>query len=233
MVKVVNMAASIQTEIDQSAPRRLNIGCGDRPAAGWINYDNSVSVLLGRIPFLPAALGKCGLLSPAQLRFIQVVRASGIRYADVVKRIPHPAASIDLIYTCHMLEHLTRDEAVGFLRECRRVLAPGGAIRIVVPDLRLLVERYQASGDGDRFVESLYMVPTEPERLISRLKCLLVGGRLHQWMYDSNSLVSLLVSAGFGNPTVLPPGRTTIGGMVNIDLAERSEESLYIEARRS
>lgn len=227
------MAASTSTETDRSSPRRLNIGCGDRPAAGWINYDNSLTVLLSRIPYLPNLLGGVGLLSPAQLRFIAVARASGIRYADVVRQIPHPAASVDLIYTCHMLEHLTRAEAARFLQECRRVLAPGGAIRIVVPDLRLLVDKYQASQNADRFVESLYMAPTEPESLIFRLKCLIVGGRLHLWMYDSHSLVNLLVSAGFANPTVLPPGRTTITGLVNIDLAERSEESLYIEAVRS
>ncbi len=227
------MAASITPNTNHSSRRRLNIGCGDRPTEGWINYDNSISVLLGRVPFLPGVLGKCGLLSPAQLSFIEVARVSGIKYADVVKQIPQPEGSVDLIYTCHMLEHLAREEALRFLRECRRVLAPGGAIRIVVPDLRLLIKSYQSSQDADRFVESLYMVPTEPVSMITRLKCLMVGGRLHLWMYDAHSLVNLLVSAGFDNPTVLPPGQTTIAGLVNIDLAERAEESLYIEAVRS
>jgi len=29
---------------------QLNIGCGDAPTAGWINYDNSPAVWLARRP---------------------------------------------------------------------------------------------------------------------------------------------------------------------------------------
>ena len=215
------------------SPMRLNIGCGDRPTEGWINYDNSMSIIIGKIPFLPGLLRMAGLISPEQLKFIRISRSGKIRYGDVVRRIPHSDSSVDLIYSCHMLEHLTRSDALRFLRECRRVLVPGGAIRIVVPDLRILIDNYMGGGDADQFVESLYVLPVEPDTLIGRLKCLLLGGRLHLWMYDACSLSELMVSAGFRCPTILAAGATTVDGLINIDLAERSEESLYIEAINS
>jgi hypothetical protein len=50
-------------------------------------------------------------------------------------------------------------------------------------------------------------------------------------MYDSASLAKLLIEAGFRNPVNLPPGQTTISESGSLDLREREEESLYVEAR--
>lgn len=223
-------AASEMTERPQ---RRLNIGCGDRPTAGWVNYDNSLSVMLGRLPGLAVLLARIGLVAGSQLNFARVASAAGIRYANVTSRIPEDDSSVDLIYSCHMLEHLTRHDALSFLKECRRVLKPQGALRIVVPDLRILIENYLAGGDADHFVASLYIVPTEPEGFLSRVKCALVGGRLHLWMYDAESLRELMRTAGFASVVTLPAGETTIKGVEGIDLRERCEESLYVEALNS
>jgi hypothetical protein len=40
------------------------------------------------------------------------------------------------------LEHLPRPQALPFLRECHRVLAPGGILRVVVPDLETIARLY-------------------------------------------------------------------------------------------
>ncbi|MFZ4984160.1 MAG: class I SAM-dependent methyltransferase [Blastocatellia bacterium] len=213
-------------------PRRLNLGCGDRPTPGWINYDNSLSLLLGRVPALPGLLFRLGMVSSSQLKFMALIREGGIRYADVTNRIPEDDSSVDLIYCCHMLEHLSRPDAGRFLRECHRVLKPSGSIRIVVPDIRKLIDSYLAAGDADHFMESLYILPAGSEGPWHRLKCLIVGGRLHLWMYDAESLRALMLSAGFPSPVTLPPGITTIDNLEGIDLNERSEESLYLESVR-
>ena len=47
-------------------------------------------------------------------------------YLDVRKPFPLPDASFDLVYSEHMLEHLTYAEGQRCLRECFRVLKPGG-----------------------------------------------------------------------------------------------------------
>ncbi len=46
------------------------------------------------------------------------------------------------------------------------------------------------------------------------------------------SLSKLLVNEGYVDPVVLPAGQTTIAEPGNLDLFERHEESVYIEARR-
>lgn len=48
-------------------------------------------------------------------------------------------ASITEIYASHVLEHLSHNrEFVAALRECHRVLVPGGILRISVPDMDTL-----------------------------------------------------------------------------------------------
>jgi SAM-dependent methyltransferase len=209
---------------------RLNVGCGDIPTLGWSNYDNSFTVRFARWPRLSALMSRLGLLSPKQMRFISVVRRHNIRYANAVKRIPEASASVEVLYTCHMLEHLDRQEAEQFLREARRVLAPNGIIRIAVPDLRIHVEAYLKNGDADTFVENMYMAPLRTDSFIQKLRYLLVGDRQHLWMYDGKSLCELLTKIGFKNPRVLSAGETTIPNPGELDLAERAEESLFVEA---
>jgi len=212
---------------------RLNIGCGDRPTPGWTNYDNSLTLLLGKIPVLPSILMRLGIVTSRQLGFIAIGREWSIRYVDAAKRIPDDDCSVDRIYCCHMLEHLQRPEALRFLQECYRVLKPSGAIRVVVPDLKILASVYNATGDADRFLESLYIFPESPVAVTGRIKNALFGLRLHLWMYDADSLIKLLLETGFKDPVSLPAGYTTISNLGAIDLNERSEESLYVEAFKS
>jgi predicted SAM-dependent methyltransferase len=56
-----------------------------------------------------------------------------------------PDASVELIYNCHVLEHFKRREVERVLREWYRVLAPGGVLRISVPDFAALCEVYTRS----------------------------------------------------------------------------------------
>jgi len=44
--------------------------------------------------------------------------------------------SVGEIYSCHMLEHLERDELDRTVREWRRVLRRDGVLRLAVPDMR-------------------------------------------------------------------------------------------------
>ena len=48
----------------------------------------------------------------------------------------------------HILEHIPWTQTVAALREMRRILAPGGALEIWVPDLEKLVKAYLAKDTG-------------------------------------------------------------------------------------
>ena len=212
--------------------QRANVGCGMTPTRGWRNFDNSFSLKLAQHGWLASALGKLGLLSGPQREYVEFCRRERIEWADATRRLPLPDASVDVLYSSHMLEHLDPEDARRFLGEARRVLAPGGILRVSVPDLARQVADYSASGDADAFVAASYTCVPRPKSLVARLEHIAVGPRHHQWMYDGRSLVRLVQAAGFGDPVVVEAGRTTIADPGPLDLAERADESVYVEARK-
>jgi SAM-dependent methyltransferase len=56
--------------------------------------------------------------------------------------IPEATGCVDAIFAFHFLEHLRGDDVVRILRECERVLRPGGVLTVVVPH-RLGAMAYQ------------------------------------------------------------------------------------------
>lgn len=212
---------------------RINVGCGMTPTQGWLNLDNSPSLRLARIPVLPAVLRGLGLLTDAQADFIQFARANRVVYGDAVKGLALEDESVEVVYSSHMLEHLDRREAARFLREVMRILRPGGLVRIAVPDIRKLVSDYVASHDADAFVESTDMWADRPADWVGRVRHMLVGARNHLWMYDGESLVKLLQSSGFVEAEACPAGVTGIDSPGSLDLCERHEATVYVEARKS
>lgn len=70
------------------------------------------------------------------------VSAPGVRAYNLRKGIPYPDAAFDVVYHSHLLEHFSKQSAPTFLQECRRVLKPGGTLRVAVPDLEGIARAY-------------------------------------------------------------------------------------------
>jgi SAM-dependent methyltransferase len=210
----------------------VNAGCGLSPTPGWLNFDNSFSVRIARWPGAYSALRVMGLLTTKSAEFAEMGRAGRVRFADAAVRIPCAAGSVTAVYSSHMIEHLDRSEARAFLTEVRRVLRPGGVVRIAAPDLSRLVGDYVATGDADQFVAGIHMGLDRPAGFRGWMKWSVVGPRHHLWMYDGESLTRLLRETGFADVAVVPPGSTTIAEPGELDLQERVAESVYVEAVR-
>ncbi len=211
---------------------RINIGCGMTPTPGWTNYDNSISVHLARFPLAGRILRGVGFLNAQQSDFTDFCHKHDIRWAHAVRHIPESASSVDIVYSSHMFEHLDRTEAETFLAEVMRVLRPGGTLRLVLPDLRVRVDAYLSSGDGDRFVASLDICQGRPRTLKDRLQAAILGHRGHLWMYDEQSLSGILAKAGFVEVRPCKPGETTIRDPGSLSLREREGRSIYVEAKK-
>lgn len=69
----------------------------------------------------------------------------GVLGHDLLRRLPFPDRTFDVVYHSHVLEHLPHAEAPRFLAECLRVLVPGGVLRVVVPDLEGICRAYLKS----------------------------------------------------------------------------------------
>lgn len=113
---------------------------------------------------------------------------------DARKGLPYPDQTVDGVYSEHFFEHLTQAEGLGFLRECRRVLKPGGVVRVAMPDLDAFVRRYMSEdwrGDGDMFKLGFDWVA-------NRCEMLNLGMREwgHKHLYNEEELIRISQMAG-------------------------------------
>lgn len=154
-------------------------------------------------------------------------------WLDLRNPLPFPDGAADGIYTQETLEHLYPNELGRLLRECRRVLKPGGFIRIGVPHLRHAVEAYTTGQDswfpeGPRFYRSLG----------GRLSNFLLCDGQHRNAFDFSMLEELLTNSGFTQIHERAGGES---GWIPSDPLSRLEADLsptglahhlYVEARR-
>jgi len=88
----------------------------------------------------------CGENSSSEFVNVDVRSLSNIHHVHDIRRLPmFSSDSADLIYVCHALEHIPRVELSRVLQEWRRVLRPGGTLRISVPDFDVLLSVYRES----------------------------------------------------------------------------------------
>ena len=212
--------------------QKINVGCGTNPTPGWLNLDNSPSVLLGRVPAVMTLLAATGVLRGMRLDFAKAAQAGGVRWANA-RHLPVADASTEVIYSSHMLEHLEPSEARRFLAEVRRVLIPGGILRLGVPDLALMVRGYAEDKDANRFIHGTLLAQPQPRSLRDRLGFLINGHRGHAWMYDGPSLIQLLTEEGFADVAEVRAGETKIPDPGALDLREREDETVYVEGRKA
>lgn len=65
-----------------------------------------------------------------------------VQVHNLLNGLPYGDDQFDVLYHSQVLEHFPKDKAADFLRECFRVLKPGGIIRVAVPDLEDIVNEY-------------------------------------------------------------------------------------------
>lgn len=68
--------------------------------------------------------------------------ASDVISIDLLKPLPFAEGSFDVVYHSQFIEHLPQDWAVSFMKECHRILKPGGVLRVVTPDLKNQAQEY-------------------------------------------------------------------------------------------
>ena len=208
---------------------KINFGCGNAPIKDWLNIDNSPAIKLANSPILYGLIKSFKLINTEQAKNVEWNKVNKILFADATKKMQFQDNTVDCIYTSHMLEHLSRDEAIFFLTEAYRVLKKNAILRVAIPDLRKLIDCYINDGNATKFMEKMHTHPPKLDNLKSKLQLFAYGYRQHQWMYDGSSLSLLLKKLGFISITILKAGDTLLKNPGELDLHERSEDSIYVE----
>lgn len=210
----------VRTPVGQG-PVRVNLGCGLAVAPGWINVDGSLNALLANAP---APLHRLAYrLTGAKAyysesHYCRLLGEHTFVHHDLSHGVPFDDAAVDFIYTSHFLEHMERAEGQRLLDESRRVLRPGGTIRVSVPDLDHAIGLYQAGKKAEMLNGYFYVDD---------------GGShyaRHKYMYDFSLLSEALKRAGF-----VDVRRCAFRQGVTPDLElldSREDESLFVEATR-
>lgn len=215
---------------------KLHLGCGLTIPDGWLNVDGSMNARLAKFSFLRPMLAGLGLISR---KTAQVAWTKNVFYHDVRRRLPWPDASFSTVYASHLLEHLYHGEGKRLMRECYRVLKPGGVLRIVVPDLRAVIDDYIASRSrpDTQWPEGMRREPCEELHLHMLFHDLEPPGgwfllrwyRLrnpfhqHKWMYDERCLLGTFADAGFVNAVRKNYLESTIPNVQEVESRHRVE----------
>lgn len=87
----------------------------------------------------------CGDVNSPEFINIDARPAPHVHYVcDVTDLSIFPGNYADLVYACHLLEHIRRNNLRKTLWEWRRILRPGGILRLSVPDFDALIDIYRA-----------------------------------------------------------------------------------------
>ena len=177
--------------LQSMSPLRLHLGSAANRLPGWVNVD-----------------------------LLRSSRGLDL-YWDLRRPLPFRDASVDAIFSEHLLEHLPYPAGVGLLRECRRVLRPGGIARVGVPDL----DRYIASYLGrDDIIERVR--PGRPTRALALGEPFFLYG--HRCMYDFETMQRALLDAGFTHVEHSSFGQGRLHP--SPDSMGRRDETMYVEA---
>jgi predicted SAM-dependent methyltransferase len=146
---------------------------------------------------------------------------------DIRDGLPLEDESIDYAVSIHALPEIPYPELVPTLEELRRVLKPGGVLRLALPDIEKGFEAYRG-GDRDYF-----LVPDEEwSKLGSKFIVQMIWYGYSRTLFTPDFAQELLQKAGFSQVAGCAFKQTRSAYPEIVELDNRERESLFVEAVR-
>lgn len=175
----------------------------------------------------------CGSIVKAGWLNIDICPAADLRL-DLREKLPLPDGCAQMIYCEHFLEHLDYpEEASRLLGECKRLLAPGGRLSIVVPDIEYAIHIYTHHHEDFRsWLETEFhtawqnfWIPAWCDTAAHVVSYIFHQNSEHKHLYDASTLERVLTSAGFAGvrARAFEPG---------LDSPERERGCVYMDATK-
>lgn len=217
---------------------KLNLGCGLQCPDGWVNIDSSFGVWLSRYPLLKRIIYA---IIPVSWGILPNIKwTANTAWMDLTKRFKYADSTVDYIYSSHTFEHLTYNEAAFVLAECFRVMKPGAVIRVIVPDLEAVISIYFSTKEKNPEFAAVnfhnatlyFETPAPKAGLFALWKYNIQKKNNHQFLYDKPALKKQLESAGFQSMIFKNYSDSLIPGIDKVDIPERFESAICIEAKK-
>ncbi len=201
-----------------SGPVRVNVGSGLAVAPGWVHLDGGLHALFSGWP-VPFLKGVYRLSESRQWfsleSYLGILKKHRFIHHHLKYGLPFDNGTVDFLYSSHVLEHLSKGDGERLIREARRVLKPGGRIRLAVPDLEKVFLLYK-EGRKEKAL-SYFFVPGAEDSLDR-----------HRTLYDFELLQESLESAGFTGVERCFFRKGSVPDVAILD--NRPEETLFVEA---
>ncbi|NTW33610.1 MAG: methyltransferase domain-containing protein, partial [Bacteroidetes bacterium] len=169
---------------------RLNLGCGPNVITDWVNVDYAFGAKLAKYKLFKILNKKYHLIGCDWNPDIFI--------HNLTKKFPWVDNSVDIIYSSHTLEHLSKNEGIFFISECYRVLKGNGVIRIIVPDLLEIINQYREGKiAANDVLEELGVLTIEKNNINIRSLIKIIISTPHKCMYDCDTLLNIMKSSGF------------------------------------
>lgn len=144
---------------------------------------------------------------------------------DIRDGMPLGDGSIDYIVSIHALPMISYPDLVPVLQELRRLLRPGGVLRLSLPDVNKGIRAYV---DGDR---DYFLIPDEEvESPGGKFVVHMLWYGYSVTMFTEDFIQELLGKAQFSRVTPCRFGQTHSPWPEIVDLDNRENESLFVEA---
>jgi predicted SAM-dependent methyltransferase len=170
----------------------------------------------------------CGGWTPAGWINSDIKQGRGIDICgDIRQGLLLEDDSIDYIVSIHALPEMPYDDLVPALQELRRVLKPGGVLRLALPDLLKGVRAYER-GDRDYF-----LVPDDDVKSLgAKLIVQLIWYGYSRTLFTPEFIEEMLYKARFERVDHCSYQQTRSQFAEIIELDNRENESLFVEATK-
>lgn len=144
---------------------------------------------------------------------------------DIRDGLPLDENSLDYAASIHALPEVPFPDLLPVLRELRRVLKPGGILRLALPDLDKGIRAY-LSGDRDYF-----LIPDEDAKTMGgKFSVQMTWYGYSRTLFTHDFIEELLLKAGFRHVNRCAHQQTSSGFPEITELDNRERESLFVEA---